>query len=260
MKNLKGYTRGIFDSLPSNLTDSDDDETYSIHYFIDDLASRNQELMSYNDFKGEIREKDKNGRYDSDDIGNFYIEYKKERQKYSKTATDYLKRLIDNDKTGVEKKSVGDLFKLAAFRDRRQLVDENEIWNHYIRHKNIKKEEGEREPIIFTKPKPPPKPKPKIQIDLSQIKAIIYDELVKTNVKLLNKDEFLNYLLNEHPQYTTEWNKLYSQYKKDYKNYHKHEPVMPAVSPDMTLTFPFRSKIKDYEENIKKEYFQIRLK
>jgi hypothetical protein len=241
---------------PFNTTDSDsEDEIYTVHYFIDDLASRNQELLNYHDFKGEIWNKYPNGEYDGDEIGVFYSEYKRERQKYSKIATDFLKRLINNDKTGVVKETVGKLFTLAAFRDRRYLVDENEIWNHYIEHQNKKNEEREREPIIFTPPKPPPKPKPKIQIDLTRIKGIIYDELVKTDLKLLNKNEFLNYLFNEHPQYTTESNKLYTQYKKDYKNYHKYKPVMPAVSPDMTLTFPFRSKIKDYEENIDKGIF-----
>ena len=236
---------------------SDDDfDDFNVNDLIYELASQNHEEMSYYDFKGDIQRKFPNMRYDGDEIGDFYREYKRQRQNVCQRATQFLKDLIDEDKTGVPKDTLGKLFQLTSFRDRRNLVNENEIWNHYLRHKE--KKEGTLIKLKPPKTQEPPKP------DLTQVKASIYDNLVRSVVEFghdvpqgrpMNENEFLNYLLNEHPNYTTEWHKLYTQYKKDYKRFHKHDPVMPAVSPDMTLSYPFRSKRKEYEINRSKGIF-----
>ena len=223
---------------------------YTVEDFIYDLALQNQEEMVYNEFKGKIQRKFPNIWYDGDEIGEFYKEYKQQRQKESQIATKFLKKLIDENKTGVVKDTVGKLYQLASFRDRRELVDENEIWNYYLRHNKQK----EAKPLLKPKPPEPPKP-PKPKLDLAQAKALIYDNLIRSGRAFLEKEEFINYLLNEQPKYTTEWNKLYTQYKKDYNRFHKYDPVMPAVSPDMTLSYPFRSKMKEYEINRSKGIF-----
>lgn len=136
----------------------------------------------------------------------------------------------------------GQLFTLVAFRDRKNLVNEDEIWNYYKL-----KIKDEINPLIQP---PPPKPKPvKQKVDLKPANALIYTNLIKTGRELITQTELMNYLLNIDSPYASEYNKLYTQYKKDYNKYHKHDPVLPSVSPDMTLPYPFRSKRKEYETN-----------
>ena len=174
MKSLKKFLLFLF-------------KMYTVEDFIYDLALQNQEEMVYNEFKGKIQRKFPNIWYDGDEIGEFYKEYKQQRQKESQIATKFLKGLIDENKTGVVKDTVGKLFQLASFRDRRELVDENEIWNYYLRHNKQK----EAKPLLKPKPPEPPKP-PKPKLDLAQAKALIYDNLIRSGTEFINENEFMN--------------------------------------------------------------------
>ena len=227
---------------------------FDVNDLIYDLANVNQEELTYFDFKDEIHKRWSYEVYDNDEVGDLFSMYKEQRRKACEKATEFLKKLIDEDKTGVRKNSVGDLFKLASFRDRSYLVNQNEIWVEYVKHVRNKEKEmkGKGEGLVLTShvnsPKQP-KQKPKPKLDLNPAKAFIYDELIESGHELITKDEMLTYLLNEHPLYASAYGKLYTQYKKDYNRYHRHDPVQPATTPNITLPYPFRSKINEYYDN-----------
>ena len=210
----------------------------NIEDFIYSLAEKNEPKLEYFDFKGEVRKREKYDIYDSDAIFEFYQQYLREREKVSLRATRTLKSQID---AGAVKpgKSSSQLFRLESFDSRRHLVDEAEIFTYY-RLKTIQP------------PAPKPKP-PKQKIDLNPAKTFIYNNLIINNKEVLNKNEFITFILNELPNYHAKIPTLYSYYKKEFNNYHKHAPVMPAVEPDIMLKYPFRSKIDDYDEGFKKD-------
>ena len=227
----------------------------NINEYISDLAYRNYPLLEYFDFKGEIRKRWSYDKYDNDEVGDFYIQYKNERNKACKSATKYLHDYIEvnNIASG---KTLGELFKLAAFKNRKYLVNQEEIYAHYLEKKH---QEAVKPPVLnHPLPKPPPPPIPKL--DLSPAKKFIYDNLVLRNKKLLSQEEFINFCLNHLKNYASKISQLYTQYKKDYNNYHKHDPVLPAVTPDMTLPFPFRSKLKEFEKGQEKGFWNNEIK
>ena len=99
--------------------------------FVIELASANIPRLSYFDFKDKIQKRYKN--LDSDDIGDLFTLYNKERNNNERRATDFLKKLIDENKAA-DGKSEAQLFQLASFRDRQYLVNKNEIHKYYEEH------------------------------------------------------------------------------------------------------------------------------
>ena len=91
--------------------------------FVIELASANIPRLSYFDFKDKIQKRYKN--LDNDDIGDLFTLYNKERNNNERRATDFLKKLIDENKAA-DGKSEAQLFQLASFRDRQYLVNKNE--------------------------------------------------------------------------------------------------------------------------------------
>ena len=223
--------------------------------YITDLAFRNQPFLSYVDYRMLISDNPQFERYEFDDIKNYYTLYEKQREKVSQRATKYLHDYIE-EKNIAPNKSLSQLFQLAAFRERKFLVNQEEIFAHYVDKK--RREAGYPSLLNQNLPKPPPPPKPKL--DLSPAKKFIYDNLVLKNKNLLSQDEFLNFCLNHLKNYTSKISQLYTQYKKDYNNYHKHDPVMPAVAPDLTLPFPFRSKLNEFKKGQKQGLFNDEIK
>ena len=99
--------------------------------FVIELASANIPRLSYFDFKDKIQKRYKN--LDNDDIGDLFTLYNKERNNNERRATDFLKKLIDENKAA-DGKSEAQLFQLASFRDRQYLVNKNEIHKYYVEH------------------------------------------------------------------------------------------------------------------------------
>ena len=99
--------------------------------FVIELASANIPRLSYFDFKDKIQKRYKN--LDNDDIGDLFTLYNKERNNNERRATDFLKKLIDENKVA-DGKSEAQLFQLASFRNRQYLVNKNEIHKYYVEH------------------------------------------------------------------------------------------------------------------------------
>lgn len=67
----------------------------NVHDLIYGLATKNQPELNYNDFKDEVRKRWSFDIYDSDEVSEFYDEYKYERRKACDRATRHLKSEIN---------------------------------------------------------------------------------------------------------------------------------------------------------------------
>ena len=220
---------------------------FDIRLYIDDLARRNEPERSYHAFKSEIKRE--NPYLDSDECDEYYEQYKSERNKVCKSATEYLINLIDttNIKTN---KTLSQLFALTSFKNRSELVNKENIYAHYLE----KKHQEAKSPPTIPLP-PPPKPKPKTVIDTKPAEKFIYDRLIITKHPLLSQDDFMTFCLNELRDYASKIPQLYTFYKREYNRFHRHDPVIPALNPNTLLTYPFRSKMDDYLIGQHKGYF-----
>ena len=226
---------------------NDDDEylTLTPSQLITVLARENTPILSYREFEEIIKNLFEN--MDSDKIPTLFSEYKKERTTACAWAEKFLISLIDGG-TIAPNKARSQLFRLTAFRDRQYLVNRNKIYAYY------KRKNPNTQPLVKEDPTKPPKP-PKPKIDLSSAKAYIYDNLIKVNREFLNINDFTIFVLDNLPQFSAKINHLYTQYKKEFNRYYKHDPIIPAITSDLTLPFPFRSKFADHDEGVKKGIF-----
>ena len=233
------------------MSDSSDD-MLDINDFIYSLATKNQPQLEHSEFKNEIRKHWSYEQYDNDEVFDLYLQYKHERNNFCNIATRYLHNYIENNNIA-SNKTLSQLFQLASFRDRKYLVNQEEIYSHYLEKKH--QEAAHPRPSLVNQPIPKPPPPPKPTLDLNPAKQFIYDNLISNNHKLLTQDEFTTFCLNNLRNYGSKISQLFTYYKREYNRFHRHDPVIPSTNPETSLIYPFRSKIDDYVEGQKKGYF-----
>ena len=201
--------------------------------FVIELASVNIPRLSYFDFKDKIQKRYKN--LDSDDIGDLFTLYNKERNNNERRATDFLKKLIDENKAA-DGKSEAQLFQLASFRDRQYLVNKNEIHKYYVEHYMSHYTEQQRlieAQIKYEKAKKEIETKARTHVNKTGFEKF-------TKLKILQglSDEVINELYNE---YSAMWDELHPKEEKPKKPKQKSfkEKVDEYVitHPDEILTY-----------------------
>ena len=205
--------------------------------FVIELASANIPRLSYFDFKDKIQKRYKN--LDSDDIGDLFTLYNKERNNNERRATDFLKKLIDENKAA-DGKSEAQLFQLASFRDRQYLVNKNEIHKYYVEHykPHYTEQELEQQRLIEAQIKYE-KAKKDIETKArTHVNKTGFEKFTKLKILQGLSDEVINELYN---QYSAMWDELHPKEEKPKKPKQKSfkEKVDEYVitHPDEILTY-----------------------
>ena len=217
--------------------------------YVKSLATSNKAELTNDKFNDIIY---KNFNYDEtllnrlDELFNIYIVT---RNKFIEKSERKLIGVINSGKRAENKPfkkglSILQLFNLIPFKDYSEIVDKTKIWNHYIM--KYPPSEHQQQPKTTHE-----------QINFKPILEFIYNELIKTRHEFLNPNEFLHFLIKhkETENVSSYYKTLYTQYKNNYYKSIRNKPTIPIITDSFSLNYPFKSKYKDYKNNIENGLF-----
>ena len=81
------------------------------------------------------------------------------------------------------------------------------------------------------------------------IKSLLYNTFIITEQPKMTRDDILTWLLNykELEPFAEHYRQIYTMYNQMYNQYHRRA-VVRSQEPETTMSFPFRSKLKDFFE------------
>ena len=86
-------------------------------------------------------------------------------------------------------------------------------------------------------------------MNIDELKRIIYNTFIITEQPKITKNTLLTWLLNNSKlaTFAERYKQIYTIYNQMYNQYHRRA-VVRRQEPETTMKFPFRSKLKDYNE------------
>ena len=221
---------------------------------IDKLSNDNIPTLSFDDLTDALYS---NFQYDETLLTRFnelFKYYIQRRDETIRQCERELMKVINTDNRGQNKKvprgkTLPELFKLVPFKNMSNIVDKNKIWNYYISKYPPETKQHVKRPK-------------KESIDLHDAFDFIYRNLILSGERFLNPNEFLHYIISfdETKNVSQEYKPLYNKYKERYFRYQQKIKQGQVLNENFRLAFPFKSKKKDYERNIKEGIFNKSVK